>query len=234
MMKTSLHPLSWTGLLLVLLGLSTSSYGQEDFREIFNGEDLKGWAGNENLWSVEDGAITGKTTDEDPIPFNTFLIWEEQEVADFELELEYRIQGGNSGIQYRSKVLKEKDYVVGGYQADIDSTLKFAGINYEEKGRGILAQRGTQVTLKADGTKEVERFADATELGSKIKEEGWNRYRIVAKGDRLSHYINDELMSEVIDKHAEKSAAKGVLAFQVHRGPAMTIQFKKIRFRSLD
>lgn len=218
---------------LLYLSLVAPTYAQEEFREIFNGEDLKGWKGNENLWSVEDGAITGKTTDEDPIPFNTFLIWEEQQVGDFELVLEYRMIGGNSGIQYRSRVLSEEDFVVGGYQADIDASLKFAGINYEEKGRGILAQRGTRVTISDAGEKEVERFGDAKELGEVIEAETWNRYRIVAQGNKLSHFINDKLMSEVIDEQSEKSASEGVLAFQVHRGPAMTIQFRNIRFREL-
>ena len=218
---------------VLLILLIAPSQAQEEFREIFNGQDLKGWKGNDQLWSVEDGAITGKTTDEDPIPFNTFLIWEEQQVGDFELLLEYRIMGGNSGIQYRSRVISEEDFVVGGYQADIDATLKFAGINYEEKGRGILAQRGTRVTIDEAGKKEAERFGDAKELGEKIEAEAWNRYRIVAKGNKLSHFINDELMSEVIDEQSEKSASEGVLAFQVHRGPAMTIQFRNIRFREL-
>ena len=212
---------------------TANAFAQDEFREIFNGEDLKGWKGNKSLWSVQDGAITGTTTDENPIPFNTFLIWDEEKVADFELVLEYRIIGGNSGIQYRSKIINEKDFVVGGYQADIDTTLKFAGINYEEKGRGILAQRGTRVTIDEAGKKEVQPFADATELGKKIKKEEWNSYRITAKGNKLSHYINDVLMSQVIDDQKDKAASEGVLAFQVHKGPAMTIQFRKIRYKKL-
>ena len=47
-----------------------------------------------------------------------------------------------------------------GYQADIDFTNKFADILYEEKGRGILAQRGESVTIDADGEKTKQRFGD--------------------------------------------------------------------------
>ncbi|MBL6764331.1 MAG: DUF1080 domain-containing protein, partial [Verrucomicrobiae bacterium] len=42
------------------LGLSTAAHGAENgFKSIFNGKDLSGWKGDLELWSVEDGAITG-------------------------------------------------------------------------------------------------------------------------------------------------------------------------------
>ena len=92
----------------------------EGFKPIFDGKALKGWDGNPELWRVDDGAITGQTTPEKPTKGNTFLIWREgSTVDDFELKLEYRIVGGNSGVQYRSFEAEEK-WVVGGYQADID------------------------------------------------------------------------------------------------------------------
>ncbi len=204
---------------------------QSSMQEIFNGKDLSGWKGNLDLWSVEDGAITGRTKAEKPIEFNTFLIWQEGNVADFELELDYKIDGGNSGIQYRSKVINQADFVVGGYQADIDATMKFAGINYEEQARGILAQRGQRVRIAADGSKTSEDFGDAAELGKKIHADKWNHYRVVAKGNTVSHYINEQLMSEVIDDEQGKAASEGVLAFQVHKGDPMVIQFKNVRIK---
>jgi hypothetical protein len=87
----------------------------EGFTSIFDGKTLDGWDGDPKLWSVEDGAITGQTSDEEPIHYNTFLKWAEGEVDDFELKLEYRIFSGNSGIQIRSFALK-KPYAVGGYR----------------------------------------------------------------------------------------------------------------------
>lgn len=206
---------------------------QDDGKEIFNGKDLSGWKGNMELWSVEEGAIVGRTTEDKPLKFNTFLIWDEGTVADFELELDYKIIDGNSGIQYRSKIIKEDDFIVGGYQADIDATMKYAGINYEEKGRGILAQRGTRVTIDAEGKKTTEQFGDADKLGEAIHKEEWNHYRVVAKGNQCSHYINDKLMSEVIDNETKAVAKEGVLAFQVHQGPPMVIQFKNIRLKQI-
>ena len=207
---------------------------QQTAKQIFNGKDLTGWRGNTELWSVEDGCITGKTTAEKPLKFNTFLIWDAGKVRNFELEFDYKIgKEGNSGVQYRSKVVKEEDFIVGGYQADIDASLQYAGINYEERGRGILAQRGQRVTIDKEGAKIEESIGDGKELGQAIKSGEWNHYKLVANGNKLSHMINDKLMSEVIDDQEGKAAAEGVLAFQIHQGPPMVIQFKNVKLTEL-
>ena len=219
---------------LCLMACSLSAcVGQDGVKDLFNGKDLSGWKGNLELWSVKDGAITGRTSADKPLKFNTFLVWDGGEVDDFELDLDYRIEGekANSGIQYRSKLIKADDFVVGGYQADIDATLTFAGINYEEKGRGIIAKRGTRSTIDAEGKIQAEEIAKDEDLKKVIKSGDWNHYRVVAKGNKLSHSINGTLMSETIDNQADKAAKKGILALQIHVGPPMVVQFKNIRLK---
>ncbi len=211
-----------------------TSAAEDGFVAIFNGENLDGWNGNTDLWSVEDGLITGRTTAEKPIQFNTFLIYDKSPAANFELQFDYKIQAGNSGIQYRSKVIDEDKFIVGGYQADIEAGPTYTGINYEERGRGILAERGQRVTIAADGSKSTEQFGERDALAKKLKPAGWNHYRIVANGNQLSHYINDHLMSEVIDNQEDKAAKSGVLAFQLHQGPPMVVQFKNVRLKTLE
>jgi len=224
----------FTSLAALLCVIASPLCAQEGAKEIFNGKDLTGWKGNTELWSVEDGCITGKTTAEKPLKFNTFLIWDAGKVSNFELEFDYKIgKEGNSGIQYRSQVIKEDDFIVGGYQADIDASLQYAGINYEERGRGILAQRGQRVTIDKAGAKKEEFIGDGKELGKVIKSEDWNHYKLVANGNKLSHMINDKLMSEVIDDQEGKAAAEGILAFQIHQGPPMVIKFKNIKLTEL-
>jgi len=224
---------------ITLVGLSIlvafPLVAQDVPREIFNGKDLSGWKGNPDLWSVKDGCIKGTTTADKPLKFNTFLIWDAGQVSNFELEFDYKLGAeGNSGIQYRSKIMDEEKFIVGGYQADIDASLKFAGINYEEKGRGILAQRGQRVTIDVSGSKSAEAFGDGVELGKSIHGAGqWNHYRLVANGNKLSQSINGALMSEVIDDQEGKSSKEGVLAFQIHVGPPMEIQFKNVRLLEL-
>ena len=202
------------------------------FVSIFNGTNLDGWEGKPEFWSVKDGAIVGETTAEKPTKGNTFLIWRQGNVDDFELMLRYRLTGGNSGVQYRSK--DYGDSVVGGYQGDFEAGKTYSGILYEERGRGILAKRGERVTIAADGTKTMgEPIGKAEDLQKMIKEGDWNEYRIVAQGPKLSHFINGQLMSETIDDQTDKRVAEGILALQLHTGPPMKAEFKDIRLKRL-
>ena len=198
----------------VLAASTTATFAQEA-KSLFDGKTMEGWKGNPEIWSVTDGALTA-TTAEGQLKYNTFLVWQGGDVSDFELTAKYKMIGGNSGIQYRSKLIDPEKFIVGGYQADIDSKPRYSGINYEEKARGILAERGQRVTIAADGKKTAESIGDAAELQTKIKMEDWNEYKIVAKGNNLKHYINGVLMSEVIDNQSDKAATSGVLALQAH------------------
>lgn len=214
--------------------LATAQQGSSEVISLFDAKSLDGWRGRSDLWSVEQGAIVGRTTAEEPLKKNTFLIWEGDLPENFELLVTYWIESGNSGIQYRSRVLDEEDFVVGGYQADIEVTNKFTGINYEEKGRGILAQRGQRVTIAEDGSKDVEVFGDAAEIAKTFRTEGWNSYRVVAQGNRLQHFINEQLTSEVIDGQTDKASTSGVIALQLHVGPPMVVRFRDITVRALN
>jgi hypothetical protein len=230
--RTARPILGMLALLALALAPPVFAADDEGFVSLFNGKDLTGWAGDAH-WSVEDGAITGRTTPETLLKYNTFLVWQGGKPSDFELRAKYKIVGGNSGIQYRSKILDEPKYVVGGYQSDIDAALRYSGIVYEEKGRGILTQRGEKVTIGPDGKKKAEAFGDKDELRKKINNEDWNELVIVARGNHLTQTINGVKMSEVIDKHSDKAATSGVIALQLHQGPPMTIQFKDIRLKEM-
>lgn len=208
--------------------LALCSFASADEKQLFNGKDLTGWKGQPEFWSVKDGALTGQSTAENKVKENTFLIWQDGEVGDFELTLQYKIVGGNSGIQYRSKVVKAEYSVVAGYQADFEAGKTYSGILYEEKGRGILATRGQKVVIKEGNKKEVTgEVGKSDEIQAAIKNEDWNEYKIVAKGGSLQHFINGKLTVDVTDETAV-GAKTGVLAFQLHAGPPMTVQFKNI------
>jgi len=202
----------------------------DGFVSIFDGMSLVGWEGKPEFCSVKDGSIVGETTKDNPTKGNTFLIWRHGLVDDFELEIDCRITGGNSGIQYRSK--DHGNSVVGGYQADFEAGPKYSGILYEERGRGILALRGQRVAIAADGKKALgEPIGNSEELQRAIKTGEWNRYRIVARGPKLQHFINGQLMSELVDEQDGNRAHEGVLALQLHAGPPMKVEFRDIRLK---
>lgn len=219
---------------LLMLWLTFPATAEEKPRALFNGTDLSGWDGDPQFWSVEDGAIIGRLTADQPLKNNTFLIWKGEEPSDFRLQLEFQIEGGNSGVQYRSRVLDQEKWIVGGYQADIDAANQYTGILYEERGRGILAQRGQRVRINADGNSETVDFADPTELRKAIRDDDWNEYLIEAIGPRLRHIINGKLMSVTVDGDRKHRASSGVIALQLHQGPPMTVRFRNIRLEPVN
>ena len=161
---------------------SVAQAAEDGFKPIFNGKDLTGWNGNPKLWSVRDGAITGQTTAENPTKGNTFIIWTNGTVSDFELRCSFKLVPGdsqgfaNSGIQYRSKVLNPANWVVGGYQGDMEAGPSYTGILYEEAmTRGIMAQRGEKVVFSEEGKREVTgSVGKASEIEAAIKKGDWN------------------------------------------------------------
>ena len=228
----------------VLLVGSTSlvAAAESGFKPIFNDKDLTGWDGNPKLWSVKDGAIVGRTTAEAPIKGNTFLIWTNGTVGDFELRCSFKIEANNdvgfanSGIQYRSKVLDPANWVVGGYQADMEAGPTYTGILYEERmTRGIMAARGEKVVWNKDCQKQVTgSLGKSEDLQAAIKKADWNDYVIIAQGNHLQHFINGKQTVDITDECESKRAMNGVLALQLHAGQPMTVQFRNIRLKNLS
>jgi hypothetical protein len=226
-----------SALLLTASGLPALAE-DNGFVTIFDGKTLDGWDGDPKFWSVEDGAITGQTTKENPTRGNTFIVWEKGKPGDFELVLEYKIQGGNSGIQYRSFRKSDTDpWRIGGYQADFEAGDTYSGICYGEAFRGMLSKRGEKTTLSLDDAgklvRAVEKFGDSKEIGKAVKKGEWNEYRIVAKGYEFTQYINGVKTTELVDNDEKSRRADGLLALQLHAGPPMKVQFRNIRLKQV-
>jgi len=210
------------------------------FQPLFDGKTLNNWEGREGFWRAENGCIVGQTKEQFGGP-NTFLVYKGEAPSDFELRFSYRMQGGNSGVQYRSKMLDDnakKLFRVGGYQADFDANNVYSGIVYDEAGvaggRNIMAERGTRVTYEKEGQKKVEKLPMTNEqLGAAIKKGDWNDYVVIVNGPHLIHKINGNTTSEVID-HSDKAVKSGILALQLHAGPPMKVEFRDLRIKKLS
>ena len=226
---------------------------EKGFKPIFDGKTLNGWSGDTKYWRVENGNLVGEITPETLLKANSFITWEGGEPTDFELKGEFSItEKGNSGINYRSIKLPDVPYAMRGYQADIDGANRYTGQNYEERGRTTLAYRG-QITsiLSQPNSMTLEElrakvknnaWTDLKVTGSlgvsdslkgKIKNNDWNTFHLVVKGNRLKHYINDILMSDVTDNDLINRKLKGFIGVQVHVGPPMKVQYRNLRIKEL-
>ena len=223
------------------------------FKSIFDGKTLDGWEGDTKYWRAESGNLVGEIKPETLLKTNSFIIWKGGEPADFELKCEVNItKSGNSGINYRSDRLADVPFALRGYQADIDGSNRYTGQNYEERGRTTLAYRGqiTEINAQPDPmiADEVRKkvmnnawtelkitgsLGNTDSLKTKIKVEDWNEIHIIAKRNRLLHYVNGVLMSDVTDNDTVNGKSTGLLGVQVHVGPPMKVMYRNLRIKTL-
>lgn len=202
----------------------------EGFVRLFNGKSLRGWTGDPAYWSVEDGAITGVT--DGSLKMNRFLTWTGSTIRNFELRVKVKVTpGGNSGLQYRGAMRPEAGLdIVSGYQCDVvANNPDYNGMLYEERGRRILSHTGERVIVAPDGQPwvigqmEVKSFAPDT----------WHDYRVLVEGNHHRHWIDGHPTADLIDFDAKGRSLEGVLAVQVHVGPAMKIQYRDVLIKHL-
>ncbi len=203
---------------------------QDGFVSLFDGKSLRGWDGDKLYWSVKEGAITGVT--DGTLKMNRFITWKDSTIKNFDLRMRVKVSpGGNSGLQYRGKSRPDLGLdIVSGYQCDVVANNPlYNGMLYEEKGRRILSHTGEKVVIAPDGQPWVVGHLPFQEFAP----DQWREYRVLARGNHLEHWIDGYPTADLIDLDEKGRALEGVLAMQVHVGPAMQIQFKDIRIKHL-
>jgi hypothetical protein len=200
-------------LFLLLPALSFAQKKSTEWRELFNGKDLKGWKqlNGEAKYEFKNGELVGTTVANTP---NSFLVTEET-FGDFILELEFKNDGKtNSGIQFRSE--SKEDYMKGrvhGYQMEIDpSERQWTGGIYDEARRQWLYP----LEYNPEGKKA-------------FKPEDWNKVRIECIGNIMRTWINDKPVSHLVDN----MTPKGFIALQVHSIRDKADEGKQVRFRNV-
>jgi hypothetical protein len=217
---------------------------EEGMKSLFNGKDLTGWDGDHRLWSVRDGVIHGETTAENVAKGNTFLIWQDGTLKDFELRLSFRCNDTvNSGIQYRSKHITDESarnkWVVRGYQHELRDQNQFpdvSGFIYDEGGkRGRICLVGEEATWEEDGKHVVRNdLIDEAEFQKLFHLHDWNDVVIIAQGNHIQHFLNGKKILDFKDNAPKLTLTEGVLALQLHAGKPMWAEFKNIRLKSLE
>lgn len=191
----------------------------EGYVSLFDGASLKGWDGNPKFWRVEDGAIVGESTEQNPSG-NSYLVYHGLEARDFTLKFEIKVEGsGGSGFQYRSKTglpwladipdnvtanvgPVNLNWMMTGPQADFwPSSRDWTGQFYSENTpMRILAWRGQVVEGAGLARKQLMgNIGDRQELNGFVKMNDWNQYTVIARGGTLIHILNGQLMAVMID-----------------------------------
>ena len=176
---------------------------EEGFVSLFDGQTLNGWArhGGEATYAVEDGAIVGRIRDANR---NTFLC-SEKNFGNFILRLEFKLENGNSGVQFRSAVRAndDKSETVFGYQSEIAFDPNCVARIYDEGRRGFKFDR-----IWLDNT-------DAGALAQSaavFKKDDWNAVEIQCVGPSIRTWLNGVPVVNFFDGET----LSGFIGLQVH------------------
>jgi len=207
----------------------------EGYVSIFDGKTLKDWDGNPKFWRVEEGAIVGESTPQNPSG-NNYIVYRGTEAKDFTLKLRIKVLGdGGSGIQYRSKTglpwLRDipanvtanvgpvnLNWMMTGPQADFWPSRIYTGQFYSENTpMRILAWRGQVVEGFSEKSKRLMgTIGDRQALGTLVKMEDWNDYTIIARGGVCMHIVNGQIMAVMVDDDpASSNNQSGLIGIEI-------------------
>ncbi len=191
---------------------------------------MNGWNGDMNFWHAGEGAISAEIPDGQTLARPQTLFWK-GEAQDFELTFEYRLTGSELSPSVLIRGQQVNPTFAVGYQAQLDDGAQGLGHFFEDRGRGVIADRGARVSIAPDGRRWVDPIADASSYRSVVKPGEWNVARIRAAATHMELWINGVLFSSFDDHQINFAKAGGVLGFQVKpaKGPAK-IEFRKMIF----
>ena len=225
---------------------------------LFDGRTLNGWSGNPDVWRVANGVMTAVSTAERRVG-STHIIWMGGEPADFELKLEVKLEGDiHSGVAYRSlvdlargsgrqggaagrgrgagpQVPADPQWTLYGPGLDFDQDRIMAG-NVEDRGtpRREVAWRGGIVRAEpGQRPRLIGTIGDATALMNTISADGWNQVHIVARGNTLTHIINGQLMTVLIDDDPAYFRPSGRIGLQIEQYGLGRVNFREIWLKEL-
>lgn len=181
--------------------------GKSETIPLFDGKDLEGWEGHENLWSVKDGEIVGKT--ETPLKVSTYLLTK-RKFSDFRLKARAKLVAAtkdmHSGIAFWGRPAPEKgdEFTYAGHLVMFPTGWGM----YDLYGRNGLPVNGKP----------------AKEVG---KQHDWNDLDILAQGNRVRVIVNGTLVVDWRDPEPER-IKEGPIALQLHSSAAQEVHFKDL------
>jgi len=207
--RMKLRPLALS-LFLSLAAVVISLAGEPKLEPLFNGKDLTNFKAEKSkeFWRVEDGVLIGENNAEKKGDY----LWTEKEYKDFVIEFDVRWKGVtergvDTGVEMRKPNIQCQLGVSGSLKVDMSGSWYTGGKDkYPEAGQ-------------------------AKEAKTLMKPEGeWNHFRIQAKGDTFTCWINGKKASEYTDA---KFAGPAPLGLQIHPGVVMKCEYRNIKIAEL-
>jgi len=180
--------------------------GKSETIKLFNGENLDGWDGNMDLWSVKDGVIVGKN--KDAVKVSTYLLTK-QKFTDFRLISKVKLVQSemHSGIAFWGRNAPDKGdkYTYAGHLVMFPSGWGM----YDLFGRG---------GLPVDG-------GPAKKVG---KQHDWNDLEILAQGNRVRVAVNGVAVVDWRDPEPDR-IKEAPIGLQLHSNTVpQEIHFKDL------
>ena len=169
---------------------------------LFNGKDLTGWKTPDPnpFWKAADGVLTGENNPE----MKGSMLYTTESYGDFEFEAEARWSGEiDSGFMVRKPEIQLQIGVSRSLKKDM--TGSFYNGKYPDE-------------------------AQAKDAAKLLKADDWNKFKLVARGDTFTVWINGTRASQYKDA---KYAAPAPIGLQIHAGLAMKVEFRSVRIRPL-
>ncbi len=201
-----------------------------EWTSLFNGKNLDGWSVHSGFadYRVEDAMIVGRAVEGSP---NTFLCTAET-YGDFVLEFDVLVDPNlNSGVQFRSLIAEED----GTYTVDRDGKQverkrpKDRVYGYQVEISNEAQKNSGNVYDEARRAKFLDDFTDRPDAETAFKDNQWNRYLVICKGNSIRTWINGVPCADFEDD----VTAKGTIGLQVHGIPKDKFQPYEVRWRNL-
>ena len=199
-------------LTLSLLTAFTCVAAEPELQPLFNGKDLTNFKKEETtaqFWRVENGVLIGEN---DAAKKGNYL-WTEKEYKDFVIEFDVRWKttterGVDTGLEMRKPKIQLQLGVSGSLRVDMTGSF-YTG-------------------MKPNAYPEIGQAKEAKTL---MKPEGeWNSFRIQAKGDTFTCWINGKKASEYTDAKFNGAAPLGL---QIHGNVEMKVEYRNIKISEL-
>lgn len=192
-----------------LIAASVCLAAEPQLQPLFNGKDLTNFKteGSTEFWRVENGVLIG----ENNAAKKGNYLWTEKEYGDFVIEFDVRWKGTtprgvDTGVEMRKPNIQLQLGTSGSLKVDMSGSWYVGKPGYPEAGQAKEAKK----LMKPEGE--------------------WNTFRIQAKGDTFTCWINGQKVSEYKDAKFSGSAPLGL---QIHPGVEMKCEYRNIRIAPL-